>query len=155
MNYRLLTLEEKIFVLDRLRELDHLDHLIPPNADMYTVYRRMQKKKVVGAFDEEGRLHYVYWTYGQDDEAKRRFIAVGALRPFDREMLCTMRHVVAYLTREWELWGEIDADNPRGVKLGELCGFTVEAVLGSRIIVKHERSTKWEAEKAEITTSRM
>lgn len=136
MNYRLLTWDEKVFVLKRLRELDRLDHLIPRDADMITIYRRMEKKKVVGAFDEAG-IAFIYWTYLPDDEAKRRYIAVGALRQLDREMIRQMKHCVRHLTEEWELWGEIDADNERGVKLGELCGFTVEAVLDSRIIVRH------------------
>lgn len=139
MNYRLLTWDEKLFVLKRLRELDRLDHLIPRDADMITIYRRMAKKKVVGAFDEAG-IAFIYWTYAQDAAAKRRYIAVGALRRITGKMLCEMHHVVEYLTQEWELWGEIDVDNPRGVKLAELFDFRVEAVLDSRIIVKHERS---------------
>lgn len=139
MNYRLLTMDEKLYAMKRLRELDHLEHLIPHDADMMGVHRRMERVKVVGMFDGD-ELIVVYWTYNRDAEAKKRFIAVGALVPLSRILLVEMRRVVGYLTREWELWGEIDADNPRGLHLGELCGFRVERVLDSRIIVKHERS---------------
>lgn len=139
MMYRLLTVGEKLYALKRLDELDRLDHLLPPGADMISVRRRMETVKIVGAFDS-GALGFIYWTYYPNAILKRRYIAVGALSTLDREMLREMRRVVEYLTREWELWGEIDADNPRGLKLGKLCDFRVEAVLDSRIIVKHERS---------------
>ena len=141
MIYRLLNLEEKEAVLRKLREINHLEHLIPPDADMETVCRRMAKVKVVGAFDDAGNIAFVYWTYRADAELKRRCIAVGALDRITGVMLREMRRCVEYLTQEWELWGEIDADNPRGVHLGELCGFTVAGVRDSKIIVKHERST--------------
>lgn len=150
MEYRYLTLGEKFEALQKLHELDRLEHLLPSGAINLEIFERV---KIVGAFDEDGEIAFVYWTYNPDAEAKRRFIAVGALRQLGREMLRQMRHVVSHLTREWELWGEVDADNPRGVKLAELCGFTVEAVLDSRIIVKHEREKVWE-KAAEITMCR-
>ena len=153
MIYRLLTIGEKLYAIKRLRELDRLDHLIPPDADMISVHRKMERVKVVGAFEAD-ELRFIYWTYGQDACAKRRYIAVGALHTLDRAMFQSMRHCAEYLTREWELWGEIDADNPRGLKLGRLCGFSVEAVLDGRIIVKHERSRSWE-KAAAAETSRM
>ena len=140
MIYKLLTVGEKLFAMKTLRQLDRLDHLIPPDADMISVHRRMEKVKVVGAFDEADALCFIYWTYNPSEVLKRRYIAVGALKNLDRAMLKEMHWCAAYLTKEWELWGEIDADNLRGLKLGKLLGFKVEAVLDSKIIVKHERS---------------
>lgn len=142
MTYRMLTYHEKERVLERLRRIGHLDHLIPPDVNMETVCRKMAKARVVGAFDDAAAIRFVYWTYRPDAELKRRFIAVGALGRLTGEMLREMRRCVEYLTEEWELWGEIDADNPLGVHLGELCGFAVAGVRDSKIIVKHERSMR-------------
>lgn len=142
MTYRFLTYHEKKRVLERLRCLGRLDHLIPPDVNMETVFRQMAKARVVGAFDDELDIAFVYWTYRPDADAGMRFIAVGALRRITREMLREMRRVVAYLTTEWELWGEIDADNPLGVHLAELCRFTVAGVRDSKIVVRHERSKR-------------
>lgn len=143
MIFRYLTQNEKLFALSRLRELGRLDHLIPAATPASIVSYHVSKTRVVGGFDGE-MLRLIYWTYWADATLKLRYVAIAALVDFDRPMLRDMLHGIRHLTREWDLYGEIDADNVLGAKLAGLCGFNVVGRSDDKIIVKYERSLNHE-----------
>lgn len=139
MIYRYLSADEKLQAVKRLRELGRLDHLIPAGTDLQLVADRAAKLRIVGGFDGEA-LQFIYWTYWADAELKLRYVAFAALVHFDRQLLRDALHGIRHLTREWDLFGEIDEDNILGAKLAGLCGFTVVGRSDGKIIVKYDRS---------------
>lgn len=138
MFFRYLSFEEKVAAMWRLREIGRLDHLVPAGAVECDVRHYLDRHKIVGGFDGEA-LRLIYWTYWADAELKLRYVAFAALVPFDRQLLRDALHGIRHLTREWDLFGEIDEDNLLGAKLAGLCGFNVVGRSDGKIIVKHQR----------------